>query len=295
MSFRPALRPGAPLLRRDATSLQVGTSPGVVLADRPGLMALLRLLDGTRDVERLQAHARDTIPELDCDVPALMRELLAIGVVFDSTRWSAPRRRGLDAEARHADLSAGDPARLVRRSDLRVAFHAGAAALPVVDTAREVLSASGVRDLDATDPHLLVIATCGEPSRTVFERPTSTGLDHLVVVIDEDRVRLGPLVRPGLTPCVGCHDLHRTDWDPAWPALLPQLGRHTGVLTPPALDAVTVHAAALELAVEVLAYCDGTAGRTTGQLLAIGPRHDERSAWPLAFHHACACDLLSAA
>ncbi len=295
MSFRPALRPGAPLLRRDATSLQVGTSPGVVLADRPGLMALLRLADGTRDVTRLQAYAGETIPELDCDVAALMSELLALGVVFDSTRWSAPRRRGLDSEARHDDLNAGDPARLVRRPELRVAFHADAAALPIVEASRAVLAASGVRELDAPDPHLMVIASCGEPSRTVFERPSAAGLDHLLVVIDEDRVRLGPLVRPGLTPCVGCHDLHRADWDPAWTALLPQLGRHTGILTPPALDAVTIHAAALELAVEVLAYCDSRAGRTSGQILAIGPRHDERSAWPLAFHHGCACDLLSAA
>lgn len=295
MSFRPALRPGAPLLRRDATSLQVGTSPGVVLVDRPGLMALLRLADGMRDVARLQAYARETIPELDCDVPALMHELLALGVVFDSTRWSAPQRRGLDSEARHADLNDDDPARLAARPELRVAFHADAAAMPVVEAARTVLAASGVRDLDAADPHLLVIASCGEPSRAVLEHPTTAGLDHLLVVIDEDRVRLGPLVRPGLTPCVGCHDLHRSDWDPAWSALLPQLGRHTRILTPPALDAVTTHAAAVELAVEVLAFCDGRAGRTYGRFLAVGPRHDQRAAWPLAFHHACACDLLSAA
>ena len=124
MTFRPALRPGAPLLRRDATNLQVGTSPGVVISDQPGLLALLRLTDGTRDVERLQAYADSNIPELDCDVAALMRQLLAIGVVYDSSRWSAPQRRGLDAEARHADLSSDDPAQLTRRAGFRVAFHA---------------------------------------------------------------------------------------------------------------------------------------------------------------------------
>jgi len=295
MAFRPALRPGAPLLRRDGFSLQVGTSPGVVLADRPGLMALLRLTDGTRDVERLQAYARANIPELDCDVASLMRELLALGVVFDSTRWSAPHRRGLDAEARHADLSAEEPARLVGRPQFRVAFHADAIAAPIVEATRVILAASGIRDLDAADPHLLVIASCGEPSRSVFERPSAEGLDHLLVVIDENRVRLGPFVRPGRTPCIACHDLHRAAWDHAWSALLPQFGRHTGILTPPGVSAVTAHAAALELAVEVLAHCDGRATRTVGQILAVGPGHDERSTWPLAFHHGCACDLLSAA
>ena len=295
MSFRPALRPGAPLLRRDATSLQVGTSPGVVIADQPGLMALLRLADGIRDVERLQAYAASNIPELDCDVAGLMRELLAVGVVFDSSHWSAPHRRGLDAEARHADLSGDELMRLTHRPLLRLAFHTDAAAEPIVEAARTVLAASGVRELDSSDPDLMIIATCGEPSRTVFEQPTMAGLDHLLVMIDEDRVRLGPLVRPGRTPCISCYDLHRSDWDHAWGALLPQLGRHTGTLTPPALDAVTVHAAALELAIDVLAYCGGQPPRTIGQFLAVGPGHEQRHTWPLAFHHGCACDLLSAA
>ncbi|MEO6604308.1 MAG: hypothetical protein ABIN55_01720 [Aeromicrobium sp.] len=295
MTFRPALRPGAPLLRRDGSSLQVGTSPGVVIADQPGLMALLRLADGTRDVERLQAYAETNIPELACDVTALMRELLAMGVVFDSSHWSAPHRRGLDAEARHADLGGGELVRLTRRPRFRVAFHADAPAEPIAAAARTVLAASGVRELDSSEPDLLVIATCGEPSRAVFERPTLSGMDHLLVMVDEDRVRLGPLVRPGRTPCISCYDLHRGDWDHAWNALLPQLGRHTGMLTPPALDAVTVHGAALELAIEILAHCDGRPTRTIGQFLAVGPGHEERSPWPLAFHHSCACDLLSAA
>ncbi|MDR7086290.1 hypothetical protein J2X11_001129 [Aeromicrobium panaciterrae] len=295
MTFRPALRPGAPLLRRDRVSLQVGTSPGVVIADRPGLMALLRLADGTRDVARLQTYAKANIPELACDVPALIRELCALGVVFDASRWSAPHRRGLDAEARHTDLSGGELGRLTRRPQFRVAFHADAASEPIAAAARTVLADAGIRDLGSNDPDLLIIASSGEPARTVFERPTFAALDHLVVMIDEDRVRIGPLVRPGRTPCMSCYDRHRADWDHAWSALLPQFGRHTGILTPAALDAVTVHAAALEVAIEVLAHCDGRPPRTIGQFLAVGPGHDERNVWPLTFHHGCACDLLSAA
>jgi hypothetical protein len=295
MTFRPALRPGAPLLRRDATTLQIGTSPGVVIADRPGLFALLRSIDGSRDVERLQAYVRSSIPELDVAVADLMRELHALGVVFDASRWSAPRRRGLDAEARHADLGGDDPARLSARPAFRLAFRSDTTSRPIVDAARAVLAQSGVHDLDSADPHLLVIASCGEPARSLFERPTLEGLDHLAVVIDEDRVRIGPLVRPGRTPCVSCHDLHRADWDHAWTALVPQFGRHTRALTPPALSAVTVYAAALELAVDILNYCDGRTVRSAGRFLVVGPEHDQRSSWPLAFHHGCACDLLSAA
>lgn len=295
MTFRPALRPGAPLLRRDATTLQIGTSPGVVIADRPGLFALLRLVDGSRDVDRLQEYARLSIPELDVTIADLIRELLALGVVFDASSWSAPQRRGLDAEARHADLGGADPARLSARPAFRMAFQSDVTSQPIVDVARAVLAQSGVHDLDSTDPHLLVIASCGEPARSVFERPMLEGLDHLTMVLDEDRVRIGPLVRPGRTPCVSCHDLHRADWDHAWTALVPQFGRQTRALTPPALSAVTVHAAGLELAAEVLNHCDGRPTRSAGRFLIVGPEHDQRSSWPLAFHHGCSCDLLNAA
>jgi hypothetical protein len=294
MAFRPALRPGAPLLRRDASHLQIGTTPGIVIADRPGLFALLRIMDGARDVARLEAIAQETIPELETGIVPILAELRSLGAVFDASRWSSNQRRSA-AEARHADLAGRDPALLDRRSTARVAFHADAVSTPLIRTTRSILEQSGATDLDSPDPELLVIASCAEPSRTVFERAFHQGVDHLPVVIDEDRVRIGPLVRPGRTPCVACHDLHRGDWDRAWPALLTQLGIHTGTLTPPALTAVTTHAAALELAAEVLLHADGRETRTVGSCLAVGPGHGERSIWPIAFHHACACDLLYAA
>lgn len=295
MAFRPALRPGAALLRRDATHLQIGTAPGIVVTDRPGLLALLRLLDGARDVQRLEALVASSIPELDCDVGAVLTELRSIGAVLDASRWSGPGRRGLDAEARHLDLGGGDPSKLAGRTRFALAFHADAASAQVIEPARVVLTQSGVTDLDSAEPDLLVIATVGESARPVFESPVAEGLDHLPVVIDEDRVRIGPLVRPGHTPCVSCHDLHRAEWDSAWPALMPQFGRHTSAITPPALAAVTAHAAAVELAVEILTHAHQRAARSLGHALVVGPGHDDRALWPVAFHHRCVCDLLHAA
>jgi hypothetical protein len=295
MAFRPALRPGAPLLRRDAGHLQVGTSPGVVVPDRPGLLPLLRLLDGARDIARLVEVAAISIPELTLPVPEVVAELLAAGVVFDATAWSAPNRRGLDAEARHLALLGEDPDRLRHRRTFGLALHHDAASRPLVEVVHDVLAASGVRRLDSPDPDLLVVVSAGEPARSVFEDPIRRGLDHLLVVIDEDRVRIGPLVRPGRTPCVSCHDLHRADWDRAWPVLAHQLGRHTATMTPPALSAVTTYAAGVEVAAEVLAHLDRRRSRLLGQCLVVGPGHSDRATWPLAFHHACTCDLLRAA
>lgn len=295
MAFRPALRPGAPLLRRDATHLQVGTSPGIVIPDRPGLLPLLRLVDGARDVQRLTEIARESIPELVLPVAEVLTELRSAEVVFDAMRWSGELRRGLDAEARHADLLGADPALLARRPAYGLAFHTDAGSRRLADLARDALSDAGLDRTDSPDPDLLVIVASGEPSRTVFEQPVRLGLNHLPVVIDEDRIRIGPLVRPGHTPCVSCHDLHRADWDRAWPVLVHQLGRHTATMTPPAVDAMTMHAAAVELAAEVLAHADGRTVRTLGRCLVVGPEHGDRTTWPLAFHHGCTCDLLRAA
>lgn len=43
------------------------------------------------------------------------------------------------------------------------------------------------------------------------------------VVFSDDGVRIGPLVMPGVGPCLYCIDLTRTDADAAWPAIASQL------------------------------------------------------------------------
>jgi hypothetical protein len=293
MTFRPVLRPGAPLLRRDATHLQVGTSPGIVVPDRPGLVALLRLLDGVRDVPRLSEAARARVPDLDGDVGSILRELCSVGAVVDASRWALPVR-GLVDEARHLDLLGIDLTALTRRPRFTLALHPDPSTRPLAHTARAVLADAGLDVHDSGDPDLVIVLSCGEAPRDVFEQLVARAVPHLPVVVDEDRVRLGPLVVPGVSPCVGCHDLHRGDWDRAWPALVPQLGR-ARVLTPPALGVLARHAAAVELAAEVLAYSDARPTRTAGRCLVIGPHHDDRTTWPIAFHHACGCGLLAAA
>lgn len=48
-------------------------------------------------------------------------------------------------------------------------------------------------------------------------------IPHLVVVAGDTTVRVGPLVEPGLGPCLYCLDLARRDQDAAWPAMASQL------------------------------------------------------------------------
>jgi bacteriocin biosynthesis cyclodehydratase domain-containing protein len=46
---------------------------------------------------------------------------------------------------------------------------------------------------------------------------------HLPVIIADDSASVGPMVEPGLGPCLYCLQRYRTDADPAWPAIAAQL------------------------------------------------------------------------
>jgi bacteriocin biosynthesis cyclodehydratase domain-containing protein len=48
-------------------------------------------------------------------------------------------------------------------------------------------------------------------------------IPHLPVVFSDTEIRLGPLVEPGIGPCLYCLELRHLDDDPAWPAMAGQL------------------------------------------------------------------------
>ena len=49
------------------------------------------------------------------------------------------------------------------------------------------------------------------------------GMPHLPVRVRDGTGLVGPLVIPGVTSCLRCADLHRSDRDAAWPAVAAQL------------------------------------------------------------------------
>lgn len=72
-------------------------------------------------------------------------------------------------------------------------------------------------------------------------------IPHLPVVISDTAVSIGPIVDPGVGPCLYCLQFYRTDADAAWPALSAQLwGRRSG--SESALVAAEVAAAATRAA-----------------------------------------------
>lgn len=71
---------------------------------------------------------------------------------------------------------------------------------------------------------------------------------HLVIVFDDTGARVGPLVEPGVGPCLRCLDLTRRDADAAWPVIAAQLaGRPAASCTPrAALDASALAVAVID-------------------------------------------------
>lgn len=80
---------------------------------------------------------------------------------------------------------------------------------------------------------------------------------HLTVAVREATVVIGPLVLPGLTSCLQCADLHRTDRDPRWPAVAAQLvSGHNRAMHEP--TNVLASLAAALAAGQILDHLDGT-------------------------------------
>ncbi len=296
MGIRPAIRPGAVLLRRNRDHLQIGTAPGFVIRDQPGLMALLRMFDGTRTIEALAATINDNVPEFDGNIHTVVSELSTAGVVCDARSWEFPGHPELSTEAR-CRCAAGLPvAPIQRRATYRAALVHDESTKSLASIVALILQQSGVQTDRCEDADLTVVFSLGEPARSLTDNARRSTIDHLLVVIDEERIRIGPLIRPGQTPCMHCYDLHRTDWDRAWPALATQFGRpHRTIVTPPAVSSTTAHTAAAEVAANVLTHCDSNNLGDAGRITAIGPTQTDRAQWQVNFHPACGCALLNVA
>lgn len=276
------------MLRRDAHHLQIGTSPGIVVRDRPGLHHLLLALDGLHDLPWLAAQ----VPELDAPVHVVLRELTAAGAVVDAGTWRTSRSV---AEARHLAATGRDPHLLLRRSRLRVSLHHDGGTGDLTAMTSAALADGGVTVTKDLDADLVVVMSTGEPARDALEEAVRCRVRHLLVRVEESRALVGPLVTPGVTPCLRCHDLHRSTWDPGWAALVPQFGRRSTAHNPPALGAVLPLLVAGEIAEIVLTVADDPAGHPALDVTCLGPGIADRRTWAAGFHHQCSCALLPTA
>jgi len=126
---------------------------------------------------------------------------------------------------------------------------------------------------------LLTDAYVSDPLRTAVL--LRHDIPHLPIVVEDDGVTLGPVVRPGVTGCCRCLELARTDADECWPALATQLR----VLPTPPVD-VEVARVAIPIASRV-AHAH-LAGHVHGGGFRI-TAHTLLPVDPIPVHPACAC------
>jgi len=104
-------------------------------------------------------------------------------------------------------------------------------------------------------PDLVVLTPSRGTGRDDAMALLRLGVAHLVARVVETTGVVGPLVLPGRSSCLRCHDLHRADRDPAWPRVLAQADSQ-----PPGVAACDVTLAtqvAALAAQQVLAHVDG--------------------------------------
>ena len=210
--MRYALDPAMPVLLRPDGAVQIGWDPRRAVLVRPpgglspgGLAALLRAMTApmtASDLRRL-ACAGGACEPAELDV--LLAELVSAGVVAPA----GSARAG--ARALSIRVHGGGPLSDLLADGLRCSW------------ARVSRSSHGNAAGAVAGVDLVVLAdTLAADPRLVRDLHVG-GVPHLPVRMRDGAGLVGPLVIPGVSSCLCCVDLHRTDRDPAWPALAAQL------------------------------------------------------------------------
>ncbi len=224
--MRYALDPSLPVLLRPDGAVQVGWDPRRAVLVRPpagvtpgGLATVLRGLTtpmSAHDLRQL-AGAHGLVDAGDCE--RLRGELVAAGVL---------RPVGDDGGRRGG-------------RGLSVRVHGRG---PLSELLTEGLRCSGARVGQTSHGNaagaaarvdLVVLADTLAADPRMVRELHSAGVPHLPVRVRDGAGVVGPLVIPGLSSCLCCADLHRTDRDPAWPALAAQLREVVGCADRPTL------------------------------------------------------------
>lgn len=236
------LAPHAAVLRRGPDEVQVGVDPARALTfSGRGYAAFLRHLDvsGSPATARLVGRrAGLTDAQLDDALYALQHAGLLLGAGIHAPRLATIRLRLVGAGALARDLAGlllasgvghlliDDPKTPERR------LYPTAEVATRGEALRDVLApaypgrVSVVEGGEGAAPSVAATVLVGdgpEPDRLVVDSLMRRDQAHLIVRTSGTAATVGPLVLPGTTACLRCHDLGRRDRDPLWPNVLAQL------------------------------------------------------------------------
>lgn len=217
MTQRYSLDPAMPVLLRPDGAVQVGWDPRRAVLVRPpgGLTAeaLAQVLRTMRSNVRVGDLHREAVRHGRVDVAELAQLVDALVDAGVARPGAAP------AEGRAASI------RVHGRG-------------PLSDVLIDTLRGTGVRVSHSSAPHavvrrehtdLVVFSDYLIADPRLVRDLHEARIAHLVVRVRDGTGLVGPLVIPGVTSCLACADLHRSDRDAAWPALAAQLRDTVGV------------------------------------------------------------------
>lgn len=229
------LDPTLALVWRSPTSLQLGVDlPRVVLTDVTAVDE--RLLDALRS--GIGRSGLSVIAELAGGSEANVLSLLSrVRPALSAAAPKPDRPLRVIVERLSGESPDGQVASL--RAVLRMSLRRNGGEGSEEDGS---LAAAGVAaDVDEQVLGVLVAAFVVPP--TLYSPWLSLDALHLPVVVGDEAVTIGPLVRPGESACLHCIDRHRADRDPAWPTIATQLldarRRNVAIGLPAAHSAVT--------------------------------------------------------
>jgi bacteriocin biosynthesis cyclodehydratase domain-containing protein len=201
---RYVLDPARPVLLRPDGVVQVGWDPRRAVLVRPpagltprALADLLRRLQSGATLSEICGHAGDAAA---AGIADLVSSLIDVGVVTNT----APQR--------------------TRAASIRIHGRG-----PLSDLLASALRCSGAHLTRSSRTHagapadLAVLTDFLVSDPRVVRELHAAGVPHLPVRVRDGVGLVGPLVIPGVTSCLGCADLHRSDRDAAWPAVAAQL------------------------------------------------------------------------
>jgi bacteriocin biosynthesis cyclodehydratase domain-containing protein len=211
-----ALDPAMPVLLRPDGAVQVGWDPARAVLVRPPcglvpaeLATLLRAMRSPTPISDLQRQATDRGLKDADGLTNLVAQLVGAGVATEC-RQSRGRAASIRIHGRG----------------------------PLSELLVEALRCSGARIAHSSQPHatvshaaadLVVLTDYLVADPRMVRDLHSQGVPHLPVRVRDGTGLVGPLVLPGVTSCLGCADLHRSDRDAAWPAIAAQLRDTVGV------------------------------------------------------------------
>jgi hypothetical protein len=267
------LRPGVPVVRRDADTLQVGLDPPHV-AQLPDVTEVRALLDALR-----AGADPGELPEV---AARALETLLAAGLAFSGTPAT-----GSDRTVAQAQYGRDGVRRLAARAGHRVGVRA---ALPSRAIVTDLLALTGL-DVDDAAPSVWLVVAPGPIVRETIDPLVRAGAPHLLVSGDAGSRRIGPFVEPGRTACLRCVDAHEAEADPRRPFLVEQAALASAGDEPvdPVLDRLALAWAVRDLC----RYVEGDEPSTWSTTVDLGPTDGPRPVrWLRHPHCGCAWDLL---